>query len=229
MTFILNIILIFSLLCLAVVLFLLIMRPEKTILKRGSLFLTLICLIAGLLRFTAGKEEHAATDHKTMSYIPASGYSTALNQSLEIVFAAYFSLSDVLATGNNVLAEERALQLKKALDSFDIEALVADTVKYDAVYLSLENAGAETTAIFSDPDLAEKRASMNILSREMFNLLTLLQAGNYQYYRLVCRDAFGKGNEGWWIGKTADSPNPYGIPGCSESRLITADDQPFIK
>jgi hypothetical protein len=38
-------------------------------------------------------------------------------------------------------------RLKQALDSFNIEEIVADTVKYDAVYLSLDNARAETISI----------------------------------------------------------------------------------
>ncbi len=228
-TFILNSLLILFLVSLAGLLLLLLRGPQKAILIRWSLFLTLLCLVTGLLRFVVFKADHASTDSKTWSGVQSTPYSPAFTRSFENICTSYFSMVDKLAAGQVAASEEQGIRLKAALDSFNIEELVADTVKYDAVFLSLENAGAETTSIISDPDLAEKRASLNILSRDMFTLLTLLNIVNPPYFRLICPDAFGKGHEGWWIGETTDSPNPYGLPGCSEAQRITAAAQPIIK
>jgi hypothetical protein len=204
-------------------------QPGKTQIPRWILFPGLLFLIIALFRFLNVYKEEAATEPQSLSSVQSAAYSPGFTHAIENIFSSYFQLVDQLAAGNMATAEEQGSRLKLALDSFTIEELVTDTIKYDAVCLSLDNARAETTAIIMDPEIAEKRASLNILSRELYTMLTLLVMADLSYYRLICPDAFGKGNEGWWIGKSADAPNPYGLTGCSSAQRITKTDQPIIK
>jgi hypothetical protein len=228
-TIILNILLIFLLILLAVLLILWRRKPAKPILLRWSLFTGLLFILTAVFRLIPDKEEHAATKPANLSLQQHNQYSQAFTHSLDKITVSCFAVSDELAAGNTTGAEKQGERLKQALDSFNIEEIVADTVKYDTVYLSLDNARAETISIVADPDLAEKRASLNILSRELVAILTLLDIPGSTYYRLICPDAFGKGHEGWWIGKTAEALNPYGLTGCSLAERIVKAEQPIIK
>lgn len=204
-------------------------QPGKSQIPRWILFSGLFFILIAGFRFLNRKAEQAASEPQSLSSVQSTAYSFPFTQSIEKIFSIYFRLSDQLAAGKVVETEEQGSQLKQVLDSFDIEELVTDTLTYDAVYLSLDNARAETAAIIADPELAEKRASFNILSRELYTMLTLLSLADHPFYRLICPDAFGKGHEGWWIGKSADAPNPYGLTGCSNAERITKAEQPIIK
>lgn len=229
MTIILNILLIFLPILLAVLLILWRRKPAKPILLRWSLITGLLFILTVVFRLIPDKEEHAATTPSNLSLQQHPQYSLVFNRSLDEITSYCFETGDELAAGNTFGAEKQAERLKQALDSFNIDEIMADTVKYDAVYLSLDNARAETISIVTDPDLAEKRASFNILSRELVAILTLLDIPGATYYRLICPDAFGKGHEGWWIGKTAAALNPYGINGCNQAERIGQAEQPIIK
>jgi len=228
-TIILNILLIFLLTLLAVLLILWRRKPAKPILLRWSLFTGLLFILTAVFRLIPDKEEHAATETSNLSLQQHPQYSQAFTRSMDEITTSFIAIGDELAEGNITGAEKQGDRLKQALDSFNIEEIVADTVKYDALYLSLDNARAETISIVADPDLAEKRASFNILSREVISVLTLLDIPGTTYYRLICPDAFGKGQEGWWIGKTAEALNPYGLTGCSQAERISKAEQPIIK
>ncbi len=204
-------------------------QPGKSQKPSRILFSGLFFIIVALFRFLNVHQEEAAPEPKPLSSVQSLVYSSRFNESIEKIFSGYFGLSDQLAAGNGIDTEKQGVLLKLALDSFDIEELVTDTLTYDAIFLSLDNARAETSAIVADPDLAEKRASFNILSRELYTMLTLLSKADHPFYRLICPDAFGKGHEGWWIGKSADAPNPYGLTGCCNAQRITKAEQPIIK
>ena len=228
-TIILNILLIFLPILLAVLLILWRRKPAKPILLRWSLFTGLLFILTAVSRLIPDKEEHAATTPSNLSLQQHSQFSQAFTRSLDQITNYSMAVGDELAAGNTIGAEKQGERLKQVLDSFNIDEIVADTVKYDAVFLSLDNARAETISIVADPDLAEKRASFNILSRELVAILTLLDIPGATYYRLICPDAFGKGHEGWWIGKTAAALNPYGINGCNQAERIGQAEQPIIK
>ena len=229
MTFILNMLLILLLVVLTGLFIYWRKQPEKSQIPRWMLFSGLFFVLIAGFRFLNLKVQQAAPAPQSLSSVQSTANSAAFTQSIEKIFSSYFRLTEQLAAGKGVELEEPGNELKQALDSFDIEELVTDTLTYDAVFLSLDNARAETTAIIADPDLAEKRASFNILSRELYTMLTLLTIADYSFYRLICPDAFGKGHEGWWIGKSADAPNPYGLTGCSNAQRITKAEQPIIK
>jgi Protein of unknown function (DUF3347) len=204
-------------------------QPGKSQIPRWILFSGLFFVLIAGFRFLNLKVKQAAPAPQSLSSLRSTAYSSPFTQSIEKIFSSYFRLSEQLAAGKGLESEDPGGELKQALDSFDIEELVSDTLIYDAVFLSLDNARAETSAIIADPELAEKRASFNILSRELYTMLTLLSIADHPFYRLICPDAFGKGHEGWWIGKSADAPNPYGLTGCSNAERITKAEQPIIK
>lgn len=229
MTFILNILLLFLLTVLAVLLLLWRKKPGKRYFLHWGLFTGLLFILTAVFRLISLKEEHAATDGPNLSLQQTGQYSAAFTRSLEEITASCMAIGDELSAGNTTGAANQSSRLKQALENFNIEELVSDTIQYDAVYLSLDNALAETRSIIEDPDLGEKRASFNILSREMVAILTLLSINEPGYFRLICPDAFGKGHEGWWIGKTTEALNPYGLTGCNQAERITKAEQPIIK
>jgi hypothetical protein len=215
LTLILNTLLLIFLSGLAILLVLAFTRKNRDFLIRSCLFLALLCVVTGLLRFVILKEGNAAKPADSVSSrLPAGHFSPALYQSVENVFTTYLTMVNLFGKEDTGLIAESGNQLKTALDSLNIEELVADTVLYDAVYLSLDNARAETKSIIEDPDLGEKRASLNILSQEFFNMLTALQIQKPAFRFFRCVNAFGEGNPGYWIGDL-QSANPYGIPDCA--------------
>lgn len=173
-----------------------------------------LCLLSGLGRFLLKNEDLTpGTAPPDTAFQHAGKYSDLFNRSLEKSLADYFLLIESSVDGNQEKMETSGTALKASLDSFKIEELITDTVLYDAIYLALDNVKAETAAIISDPDMKEKRASINILSGELFTILTNLGIRKPVYYWLTCPDAFGNGKEGGWIGETTASPDPYGCTG----------------
>jgi hypothetical protein len=223
LTLILNTLLLIFLSGLVILLVLAFTRKNRDFLIRGCIFLALLIVVTSVLRFIILKEEHAANPADSLSTgVPAGHFSPAFYQSVENVFTTYLTMVNLFEKEESGTIAESGKQLKTALDSLNIEELVADTVLYDAVYLSLDNARAEIKAIIEDPDLGEKRASLNILSQEFFNILTALQIQQpaFRYFR--CDKAFGEGNTGYWIGNQ-QTANPYGIKDCaSVDKLIGA-------
>lgn len=176
----------------------------------------ILLLIVGLVRFYAFPDRPAAHQDTKAVPLTVSTHSQVFNQSIEKVLEAYSKMTDDFAKSDSGAINSSAAWLRQALDSFRLEELKVDTLIYQTALQPYENVKTELSSIISDPSLAEKRASLNIFSNELFTLLTTVRYDLAKLYWQECGNAFGEDRPGNWISRFEQSPNPYGQAGCSE-------------
>ena len=116
------------------------------------------------------------------------------------------------------MISQAARKLNHALDSLAIRELEVDTIIYQTALQPYENAKIETGSILADPAIAEKRASLNILSNELYTFLRTIRYDLAKIYWLECGSAFGEDRPGNWLSEKEAAASPYGQRECVETR-----------
>ncbi len=157
---------------------------------------------------TGGKNKPVKSDH------PAPRFSAGgrLSLSLDSLVDAYTRLVIDAALDIPVNMEESGRQMQVLVNHFDMEELLQDTLVYDSVDQSLGNMESELAAIIADPDLAEKKASLNLLSGEFRFLLQATGYKQKELYWLQSAAAFGPEHPGYWLSADPRGKGPYGQP-----------------
>lgn len=179
----------------------------------------IILLLAGFVRyFILGSGGGSSTRNNDPKPLPlaVSKHSDLFNRSMESVLAAYYSLSGSLPGGDAAVINSNGRVLQAALDSFLIKELQVDTIIYQTALQPYENTRAEVAAIIADPSLDEKKSSFNILSNELFSLLSTVRYDLAKVFWLECINAFGEEKPGNWLGNSEKAENPYGQKDCTE-------------
>lgn len=178
----------------------------------------ILILLAALLHFYYpvgdGDVKPAGGNH------PVISASDKLSLSLDSLVDVYSLLVEDAARDIPVNMEESGRQMLELIKSLDIEELLRDTLLYDSVDRSLGNIESELAAIIADPDLAEKKASLNILSGEFRAILQATGFTRKQLYWLQSAAAFGPGHPGYWLSADPDKKGPYDQPGNKIIEII---------
>jgi hypothetical protein len=192
---------------------------EKTKGVNGLIMLcAIILLLTGLVRYFVLGSGGGGKNDKGPKPIPlaVSKHSEAFNSSFEKVLVTYYKLTEGFVANDTVAINKTGTELKAALDSFKIDELKADTLIYQTALQPYENAKAEAASIAIDPSLEEKKGSLNILSNELFSLLSTAKYDLAKLYWQECNKAFGEDKPGNWFSKTDKTENPYGQKNCAD-------------
>ena len=182
------------------------------------MFFAILLLIAGLLRYYAFPDRPSTHHDNKAVPLSVSKHSESFNRAIENVLDAYYKLTNDFVNADSNAIANSGNTLKTALDNFTIDELKVDTLIYQTALQPYENLKVELSSILADPSLGEKRSSFNILSNELFTLLTTVRYDRSKLYWQECASAFGEGRPGNWISKTEQSANPYGQQQCAELR-----------
>lgn len=182
------------------------------------MFFAFILLLIGVARYLFLPSGGGSSDSGPKPVpIAVSKHSDVFNRSMEDVLASYINLSNAFAGNDTSAIAKAGSQFKNSLDSFKVEELKADTLIYQTALQPFENVKSETASVISDPSINEKRGSFNILSNELFSLLSTIRYDLAKLYWHECEKAFGEGNPGNWLSKNEEEKtNPYGIEDCIE-------------
>jgi len=178
----------------------------------------ILLLIVGLIQFYVfpAKVEH--TSNSKAVPLAVSKHSDVFNKSVEHLLVTYFKVTETFAGNDTTLVAQSLADLKPALDDFRIAELQVDTLIYQTALQPFENAKAELASMMVDPNMEEKRSSLNIFSTELFTLLSTVRYDLAKLHWLECASAFGEDRPGNWISKTEQAANPYGQKDCVETR-----------
>ncbi len=182
-----------------------------------TMFFAILLLVIGLVRYfvyPGGGSSHNS-EPKPMP-LTVSKHSAAFNLSLENVLNSYYILTDGFIKEDTSAINQSGNNLKIALDSFKVEELKQDSLIYETALQPLQNIKSEIVSITADPSIGEKRGSLNILSNELFTLLSTVRYDLAKLYWQECTFAFGEDKPGNWLSKTEQSANPYGQKDCAE-------------
>jgi hypothetical protein len=176
-------------------------------------WLAFLVLLIGLFRYffigggSTGGSHHSG--ERAVS-LRVSKHSDTFNHSMENILKAYYKMTEGFVNWDTVIINSSGHELKISLDSLNLEELKKDTTGiYESAIDPLANAKTEVISILSDPSIAEKRGSLNILSDNLRNLLIAVKYDRAKLYWQECPMAFGEDRPGNWLSMTKEVRNPY--------------------
>lgn len=187
-------------------------------LNRLSVFCAILLLLVGIIRYSFFSSASGSADNPKPPPLTVGRHSPAFYQQTDAVLTAYFSLTDGFVSGDSTRINAAAASLQTAMDSFHLDELRPDTLIYETAQQPYQNIKSELAAIRTDPAPEEKKASLNILSNELYTLLRTVRYDAALLFWKECPTAFGEDRPGNWLSKSETSVNPYGQAGCAETR-----------
>ena len=172
-----------------------------------------LLLLMGLFRYffigSGGGSGSHKSDPPPVS-LRVSKHSESFNRSIENILTAYYKMTEGFVNWDISIIQSSGNELKISLDSLDTDELKKDTTGiYESVLDPIANARSEVASILSDPSIAEKRGSLNILSDNLRNLLVVVKYDRAKIFWQECPMAFGEDRPGNWLSQTMDVRNPY--------------------
>lgn len=172
-------------------------------------FVVIIAIFAGLYFFVFKKNTGNGNDFSKDKPIAVGKHSAAFNASMEQLMDAYYNMSEGFVNWDTTVIAKYADAFKTAADSLKMDELKKDTVIYETAAAPWETIKSEVTSIIEDPDLSEKRGSLNIISQSLYDLLRVIKYDQSKIYFQECASAFGQDKPGNWISATPAVRNPY--------------------
>jgi hypothetical protein len=177
-------------------------------------FLAFLLLVIGLFRYffidSGGSGSRSQHSGPPPVSLPVSKHSDAFNLSMGNMLNAYYKMTEGFVNWDTSIINTSCSEFKISLDSLKLDELKKDTTGiYESVLDPVANVKAELASILTDPSIAEKRGSLNILSDNLRNLLVIVKYDRAKLYWQECPMAFGEDRPGNWLSKTKEVRNPY--------------------
>lgn len=173
--------------------------------------IAIILLLAGaaaawffILRKTDATERQKGEPHLVQSH-----YSDALVHSFENMLDAYYKMNEGFVNWESDTVARYSFELKVALDSLQVEELKSDSALYTKASGEIAHIKAELEGLIRDSTLDEKRGSLNLMSKLMFELLNTVRYDAAKVYYQECPMAFNDEVSGYWLSPTRAVRNPY--------------------
>lgn len=176
-----------------------------------TMLFAILLLIAGLIRYfiLPGAGGAAANHYPKPEPLTVSKHSEAFNVSVENMLSSYYDMTEGFVNWDTTAINTAGYRLRQALDSLLMDELQKDSVIYQTALDPYNNAKVELIGILSDPSIAEKKGSLNILSDNLRSLLVIIKYDRAKIYWQECPMAFGEDKPGNWLSKTEAVRNPY--------------------
>jgi uncharacterized protein DUF3347 len=173
--------------------------------------------------------------------IAVSQHSDAFNQSMQQMMNSYYAMTEAFVNWDTAAVNKTTVELKISLDSLKLQEMEKDTAIYPTVQSQWEAIKTEIAGLINDQGLMEKRASLNMLSQQIFDLLRIVRYDAAKVYYQECPMALNDYEmPGYWLsneGQDEKRRNPYlglhdpryskGMLKCGETRdsinFIAAD------
>lgn len=175
-----------------------------------TMIFAILLLIVGLLQFYIfGNQKSSNDSGPKPPPLAVSKHSEAFNTSMNALLSAYYDMTEGFVNWDTAVINKTGHTLKLAFDNLSLEEIKKDTLIYQTALDPYNNAKNELEAILTDPAIAEKRGSLNILSDNIRNLLVIVKYDGSKIYWQECPMAFDNDKPGNWLSKTKDVRNPY--------------------
>ncbi|SEW50394.1 DUF3347 domain-containing protein [Chitinophaga arvensicola] len=173
-----------------------------------------VCVPVGLLALSAAlfacqqpapKETKEAASPSAALQAP---YSQVFYDSLGTALQSYYRLSDALVQADSNAANAAAVTLKAHVDSLPLNLLQMDSSHLSNITGITGSVSAELTGLTGEAGLEGKRASFQMVSDMLFDLVKNTGLKGHTIYHQYCPMAFDdKG--AYWLSDKAAIQNPY--------------------
>jgi hypothetical protein len=177
--------------------------------RKGVIVLALIAVAIGVWYVVFRKKDSEPAGPKAQP-VAVGKYSAAFNQSVQDVMNAYYSLSEGLVNWDTAVVTQHSGALKTAINNIKLTEIQKDTLIYQTAEGTWETLKAEAETFTTSATLADKKASFNNLSNNLYDLLRIVKYDQAKVYLQECPMALnnydGSGN---WLSATDAVRNPY--------------------
>ncbi|WP_161964333.1 DUF3347 domain-containing protein [Chitinophaga flava] len=149
--------------------------------------------------------EEAATAPAAALQAP---YSQVYYDSLQLAMHSYYQLADALVKADSVAANNAAAVLKQHMDSLPVQSLQMDSSHLGIITGTTGSISAELAGFEGETGLEGKRASFQMVSDMLFDLVKNTGLKGKTVYHQYCPMAFDdKG--AYWLSEKPEILNPY--------------------
>lgn len=141
--------------------------------------------------------------------LAVSQHSDGFNQSVDRLMKTYYSMTDDFVNWDSTDVAAKATELKKDLDSLQLEELKDSGAIYETAKVFMDNAHNDIDKIAATANMETKRRSLNSLTENLFNFLRVVQYDREKLYLQECPMAFNDEEPGMWLSKSPEIVNPY--------------------
>lgn len=135
-------------------------------------------------------------------------YADVFYDSLHLAIADYYILSSALVKADTNAANAAARTLRQHLDSLPLGLLQIDSSRLSIIRENTGSISAEVAGLLLEKTLDNKRASFEMISDLLFDLVKTTGLKGKTVYRQYCPMAFNdKG--AYWLSDTTEVLNPY--------------------
>ena len=174
--------------------------------KFFSIFLHVLILALAACNQPA-RETDAETPPAAMQPLQAP-LPGAFYDSLQLALQAYYQLSRALVQADSGQANLAAGLLQQRADSLPLGILPIDSSHREQLKAATGSISAELAGLLGEPGLESKRASFEMVSDMLYDLIKITGLKGSRVYRLHCPMAFN--NRGaYWLSDTTAVLNPY--------------------
>jgi hypothetical protein len=172
--------------------------------------LVLALVIVGIWFFVFKGKKNTGSGMPKPEPIAVSKHSEAFNQSMQDMMTAYYSMTEAFVNWDTTGVNEKGKALQVAIGNLRLAEMQKDSLLFPTVIDQWDGVKAEIAGLNADPDLAEKRASLNILSQEIFDLLRIVRYDVAKVYFQECPMALNHYEvAGNWLSNSKEVRNPY--------------------
>lgn len=176
------------------------------------LLVLLLLVIAGFAvwKFVfSGKKNSADSGHQAEA-LAVGEHSGAFNASVQQFLNAYYSLTEAFVQWDTAAIQQAGLRLQVSADSIRLSEMEKDSAIYPTALSQWEGIKSEIAGMMGDSSLLDKKASLNMLSQQVFDLLRIVKYNGAKVYFQECPMALNNYEmAGNWLSPVDSIRNPY--------------------
>lgn len=200
-------------------------HSQKKYMRR--LLLMIVC--AGLFACGSNEEQTLTVESSKPAEAPESvktiDFTAAITASLE----DYHALKTAFVKDELMGVTREAVNLLHQLDSIPLDGMQAkDTMVKNDTRVLIESMKTELRIMVDELGWKERRASFQMVSDMLFELLRKVRYDGAVVYRQLCPMAFGKDKPAYWLSKDTKIVNPY-LPKTMPKCGSVADSVVYVK
>jgi hypothetical protein len=180
--------------------------------KRFLFILIALAIIGLVLWQFVFKKEDSSSGPKPEG-LTVSKHSNSFNESVNKAMNSYYALTESFVNWDTSRVNTSLADFKISIDSLRVQEMQKDSAIYPTVESQWESIKAEIVGMQADTALYEKRAALNMLSQQMYDLLRIVKFDGAKVYYHECPMALNNyESSAFWLsteGEHKKRRNPY--------------------
>lgn len=178
--------------------------------KKVFIIYAVLLVGIGIVYFGFIRKNGGSDSGSKQAAITVSQHSQAFNASMQKMMDNYYAMTEDFVNWDTIAINKHSAELKTAVDEIKLDDLQKDTLIYKTALGSVDNIKNELIGMTGAPNIYEKRASLSLLSNQLYDLLRIVRYDAAKVYLQECPMALSNyETAGNWLSKTDEVRNPF--------------------